>query len=388
MKKRIFSIFMIFFLCFTFVPSQPTKAVAGLDDAVVITLLTKLLLATGVTILTVEQSKSFYNANSTQPVITEMKNALNTATSATVYISDAFWSDFKVFVNSKFKSGSTVVYLTDQNWSDGLPITPVASASYPYQVIMTDGAGHKRLFCANYPFVYSNFYLKTSKVSTFLDYTYTTLWNLNYSNAAYPAQNVISGTINYSNHDIYTDSSFTTLYKALTNTASKVNATVTPVANDDFYDWVNSKTAERAVYVPTNLTASNLDSYLSQYTGTATSSKVLTEDIPISQTSSSALDLSVPSSIALDFSPLQISLKDKFPFSLPWDFGKLIGSLVAEPIEPKFTVVFPKELLLGGGSFDFDFSKYSKLVLVLRYFILIEFSFGLMKLTKKLPGGS
>lgn len=107
-----------------------------------------------------------------------------------------------------------------------------------------------------------------------------------------------------------------------------------------------------------------------------------TTDIP----SDGALDLDVPKVATLDFSPLYISLKDKFPFCIPFDLYNMVSGFNAPKVAPNFTITFPKETMVGGGTFDFNFNNYSKIVLIFRYFILLTFLANLIKISRKLMG--
>lgn len=90
--------------------------------------------------------------------------------------------------------------------------------------------------------------------------------------------------------------------------------------------------------------------------------------------------------LSIDFSPLQISLLDKFPFSLPFDLFNTFKSFLAEKEVPNFKISFD-EGLVGSATFELDFTPFSKLAAILRYFILIYFLVNLIKLTRNIIGG-
>ena len=94
-------------------------------------------------------------------------------------------------------------------------------------------------------------------------------------------------------------------------------------------------------------------------------------------------DLSIP----LDFAPLEVSFASKFPFCIPWDLVNVFKGLVAPAIAPTFLITFPAAVGLKGYSFTFDFSHVDLIVVILRYFLLIEFIIGLIKLTRVLIKG-
>jgi len=116
------------------------------------------------------------------------------------------------------------------------------------------------------------------------------------------------------------------------------------------------------------------------YTGDTTGDT--TGDIPIDIT-----DTTVPSDISLNWAPLQIGVTDKFPFCIPFDLINLLKPFSAERVAPVFTVTFPSIYNMSEGSFDIDFSKFSKLAAMLRFFILVMFSYSLIIKTRDLIKG-
>lgn len=101
-------------------------------------------------------------------------------------------------------------------------------------------------------------------------------------------------------------------------------------------------------------------------------------------------DYSTPKKIKLNFSPLYLNLKDKFPFCLPWDLKNLVKSLVSEKECPKFVIDFSVagNHLVGSknSKFDIDFNKFDKIINILRYFELLCFVLFLIKKTNNLLG--
>lgn len=135
------------------------------------------------------------------------------------------------------------------------------------------------------------------------------------------------------------------------------------------------------------------------YTGTLDLSNALTNEIDIDKADTKEIELpgedninkddfSTPKKIKLNFTPLYLNLKDKFPFCLPWDLKNVISSLVAEKECPKFTISFADTPLVGGKSskIEIDFSKFEKIVILLRYFELLAFVLFLIKKTNDLLG--
>lgn len=87
---------------------------------------------------------------------------------------------------------------------------------------------------------------------------------------------------------------------------------------------------------------------------------------------------------SLDFTPLQLSLADKFPFCIPFDFIKVFNIFTSNAVTPNFVITMPENLIGGGSSFEFNFNKFEKLAAILRFFILIFFITNLIKYTRDL----
>lgn len=83
----------------------------------------------------------------------------------------------------------------------------------------------------------------------------------------------------------------------------------------------------------------------------------------------------------LDFSPLYMTnIKEKFPFSLPWDFKNLINMFDVEPVAPKFEVPFL------GNNITLDFSYFEEWAVIVRFFIFISFTATLIFISTKMKG--
>lgn len=99
------------------------------------------------------------------------------------------------------------------------------------------------------------------------------------------------------------------------------------------------------------------------------------------------LSTEIPNDIKLDFSPLYVSFAQKFPFCIPFDLVNSIRSFSVSRETPKFNVFFDETVFLGGGSFTIDFSKFTVIAAILRYFILLSFLVSLVKVTRDLIKG-
>ena len=97
---------------------------------------------------------------------------------------------------------------------------------------------------------------------------------------------------------------------------------------------------------------------------------------------------------SLDFSPLQNmesgTFGAKFPFSLPSDFGKILGVIQADPITPKFDASIPlSKVRYQDIPMEIDLEPYSNIAGICKSGFVILFCIGLFFLTRRFmsPGG-
>ena len=82
---------------------------------------------------------------------------------------------------------------------------------------------------------------------------------------------------------------------------------------------------------------------------------------------------------SLDFSPMHLTnVTEKFPFSLPWDIGRLIQKFDVEPVAPVFEVPIISETI------TLDLTEFSELASIIRFFVLIGFILSLIFISTKL----
>lgn len=91
----------------------------------------------------------------------------------------------------------------------------------------------------------------------------------------------------------------------------------------------------------------------------------------------------ISNSAGINFNPLLMVFKDKFPFCIPFDLIGMFSGLFAVRKAPKFTITFPSQFFVGGGSFDLDFSYFESIVLILRYMELFGFTIWLITITRE-----
>lgn len=84
---------------------------------------------------------------------------------------------------------------------------------------------------------------------------------------------------------------------------------------------------------------------------------------------------------SLDFSSMYLTnINEKFPFSLPWDIGRLIEKFDIEPKAPIFKVpIFTSEI-------ELDLTIFDEWANIVRFFVLIGFVLSLILISTKLLG--
>lgn len=137
-------------------------------------------------------------------------------------------------------------------------------------------------------------------------------------------------------------------------------------------DYVGKTTADviTTPFVPTDVTT--IENWLSQVW---TSVRTLTATI------ATTFSMSIPANASINFTPLYVDLKMKFPFSIPWDIKNQMMIFDVTPVAPHIIV---DELMpsLGGVSLgrfkmDIDMSQFNTVASVCRWGELIIFTIGL-----------
>lgn len=93
-------------------------------------------------------------------------------------------------------------------------------------------------------------------------------------------------------------------------------------------------------------------------------------------------DITFPSfGDSLDFSPFELSgITERFPFSLPWDIGRLIGSLDVEPKAPVFDIPIVSEKI------KLDLSSFDDWANIVRWFLTLSLIATLIYISVRLKG--
>lgn len=82
---------------------------------------------------------------------------------------------------------------------------------------------------------------------------------------------------------------------------------------------------------------------------------------------------------SLDFSPMYLTgVTEKFPFSLPWDLGRLLDKFDVEPKAPIFEVPIISETI------ELDLTIFNEWAGIIRFFVLIGFILSLIFISTKL----
>lgn len=84
---------------------------------------------------------------------------------------------------------------------------------------------------------------------------------------------------------------------------------------------------------------------------------------------------------SIDFSPFELSgITEKFPFSLPWDLGRLISSFDVTPKAPTFDVPIVSEKI------TVDLTQFDEWANIVRYFVQISLICTLIYISVRLKG--
>ena len=90
--------------------------------------------------------------------------------------------------------------------------------------------------------------------------------------------------------------------------------------------------------------------------------------------------------LATTFAPMVDVSKTKFPFSIPWDFQKIIVLLAADPEVPKLEIPFSLPNYGFKQNIDIDLSSFEGVSKISRSFFTVMFVISLMTITIKLMG--
>ena len=152
--------------------------------------------------------------------------------------------------------------------------------------------------------------------------------------------------------------------------------------------------ADDVISIPSDISIATDIPITGDWTGDLTGTKDWTttfprvSDVPVDVPVDPPIDgsITMPSDNTLRFPSLSI-VADRFPFSIPFDLINSFKSLSAEKVTPKIDVTFPSIYGSTPTGFKIDFTQFNKIVLIIRYFILLIFSVNLIKLTRNLIRG-
>lgn len=91
----------------------------------------------------------------------------------------------------------------------------------------------------------------------------------------------------------------------------------------------------------------------------------------------------VPDDISINMDPLKnLTITDRFPFSLPWDLKNSIALLSSTPQAPEF------EFDIKGETLNIDFEEFSSLAQISRSIMVLIFTVVLIIITRRFIGGA
>lgn len=105
-------------------------------------------------------------------------------------------------------------------------------------------------------------------------------------------------------------------------------------------------------------------------------------DTPTDTPTDTPGDITFPSfGDSIDFTPLEATgITEKFPFSLPWDIGRLLNIFNVSPVAPYF------ELPILGQKIVIDFTDFDEWANITRFFVQISFIGMLIFISTRLKG--
>lgn len=114
-------------------------------------------------------------------------------------------------------------------------------------------------------------------------------------------------------------------------------------------------------------------------------------DEPIEPPVNPPIDFTPPTTGGLNFAPLLLAgqlIKEKFPFSLPWDLQKQLSVFNVQPQAPVFVVEIQNFISIGGYTmplnFVIDLSQFEAVATVVRWFVTICVDIGFIMIIRKL----
>lgn len=149
------------------------------------------------------------------------------------------------------------------------------------------------------------------------------------------------------------------------------------VLTNPTWDFKDAETARREVGFPIPGTGTLEDLLDKTWEDVANPDTTIPEDPP-TDTDWNYQDWTVPADV----------IKNKFPFSIPWDLKNSISALVATPEAPYWEIEFPDDIYVGGGEIVIDFEQFELWAKIVRWGVLISFNIFLILATRKIIGAS
>lgn len=448
--KRLLCLLMcILIISFTFyVQYQEVQAFAFVLAPEAVMLIATLFVAAGIYFAsdTDAQNAAYYAwMQAADLTRTAIDSAVAGISRGVATISDDIWTWVKGYFNTYTPTGQTQKLINI--WSN-YPASPYSLETYPYQLIYTY-SGSQRLILSNHLFYnYSAGVIYSLGSGTIAKrYNYDSINNIwVFYQDGIESTPYYYTTIDQSANDVYADSSLSSIYfNKTTNNTDQINYNNTALLNDT-YDF-KTVSGTRQISIPATLTdlqgktatqvqnpviktpppastsyyqnswtgtfASNIPSgdYVFTGSGTYTGALGLTTagewvgDWTAAQTGQNvwtgtytATDATTWTGTATENLPTTGQwdktkwkvpadiIKNKFPFSIPWDLKNAVTSLLVTPQAPNWTINFPSNVFVGGGQIVIDFQQFEPWAKIIRWGVLITFNIFLILATRKIIG--
>lgn len=95
------------------------------------------------------------------------------------------------------------------------------------------------------------------------------------------------------------------------------------------------------------------------------------------------LEFTWPATAVIDVTPLELDLKSKFPFCIPWDIYDSMSLLISNAEAPKWQITFPASIFIKDTTLTIDLSIFDEWASIIRWGEYALFCIGLFFLTKE-----
>lgn len=381
---RVMLLLLIAVVLLLVMPYASVHAIAGIDDLVFIAALGTLLVSAGILAVSSDEmnkiAKDYYYS---QPTITRQSiiDNFNTRVNGIMHVTSNIWDGLKAYV-ANFHIGSNTKNVS-YTWYEGMPCV------YNYSGITEDkallyGAQTLTIQGITYSVVPDQYYTKLyckrngNSTSLYVNYRSTLPYGL------FPLYDYYSNHMSVVFYYYDSTSPYAFHWTSLSVTVGDLLVVVPSNLN------TNTGTATYkgdAVLGDPAWTVSGKDVQTVPVIEDLVTATPLTVVKSTTAPTTASVDLTVPTEITWDFSPIMnISLSSKFPFSIPWDIQALINPMTKTAKAPTWTIDLPNPPFIGAVPFTIDFSPFEVWAKIVRFFIYAIFIFGLIQFTSKWIG--